>query len=402
LEPLNSRYNIVIVGGGACGLLTAIVAAKNSTNILLLEKNSRLAKKVSASGNGKCNITNRDISTKNYHSHNLRFVESILNRFDLFKLKNTLREVGIEIVCTPDGKFFPLSYEAKSVVQTLTSYATFLGVKIECSKEVKDIIKYQDIFKLTLDNYYLEAKKVVISSGTLAHTNIGVSSLGFDIAKKFSIKVYDQFASLVQVNSDQKGIKEASGVKVYAKVKLFVDNQNINSKEGDILFTNYGLSGLVILDLSRDISKAYYEKKSIFISVDLIPNMSLDKLKSMLKNRFRLKNIHDINTWLSSIIHTKLHSLIVPKGELNLKSINTIVHNIKNLKLDIDSPRDIKYAEVQAGGVSLDELDEKTLESKKVKNLYFGGELLDVDGDRGGYNLHFAFACGYTIGKHLS
>lgn len=392
--------DIVIVGGGACGLMAAITLAKRGKSVTILEKNSRLAKKIHASGNGKCNITNKNISSKNYHTNSPKFIKDTLNKCDFYKLKKLFSEIGIEIVEGEDGKFYPLSYDGASVVQTLESYAKSLKVEIKLNSEVKDIKKNSNIFKLFLEDEEIEAKKVLICSGSTAHEKIGVSDLGFKVAKQLDIKVQDRFASLVQVNSDDSEVKIASGVKIKSNVDLFIDNQKVDTKEGDLLFTNYGLSGITILDLSYQISKAHMLSQYVTLQIDLLPIFAHDELKNILQKRDKLKTIDDLSLWLSTIIHQKLHPLIFKNAKinsttkLNKKVINSLVFAMKNIKVDISKPRDTMYAEVEAGGVDIEG-------STKVENLYFGGEVLDVVGDRGGYNLHFAFANGFLLGEKI-
>ena len=215
------------------------------------------------------------------------------------------------------------------------------------------------------------------------------------MAQSFGHSLVDIFASLVQVECDDKRVKDASGVRVDSKVKLFVDKELKKEVRGDLLFTNYGLSGLAILDISYFVAK--YKDKDISLSVDLFPDISLQELKSMLQKRVKLKDILEFDTWLGAIVHKKLIPLVVKTKAINQKTINQLSFDMKNLKLTPKRVRDAKYAEIIAGGVNAKEVDSKTLESKMVKGLYFGGEVLSVAGDRGGYNLHFAFGCAKVL-----
>jgi len=379
--------------------MAAITLARRGKSVTILEKNSRLAKKIYASGNGKCNITNKNISLKNYHTNSPKFIKDILNRCDFFKLKKLFSSIGIEIVEGSEGKFYPLSLDGGSVVKTLENYAKSLNIEIKLNSEVKDIEKKDEIFKLLLEDSEISAKKVLICSGSTASKKIGVSDFGFKIAREFNIKLHDRFASLVQINSHDNELKLASGVKIKSKVDLFINSQKIDSKEGDLLFTNYGLSGITILDLSYQISKSHMIGDSIRVEIDLLPEFSHDMLKTILQKRDKLK-VDDLSLWLCPIIHQKLHPLIFKNAKINSttkvnkKVINSLVFAIKNIKVDISSPRDTMYAEVEAGGVDIEK-------STKVKNLYFGGEVLDIVGERGGYNLHFAFANGFFLGESI-
>jgi len=389
--------DILIIGGGACGLLSSILLAQKGRSVTLLEQNSSLAKKIRVSGNGRCNISNTNISTKNYHANNLQLLKNILNNFSYHDSKKLFSSLGIEFVESKDGRVFPLSLDAKIVVDVLTLQAKKFGVDIRVNTKVIDV-KKDKVFEIKSDKESFYAEKLLVCSGSYAYEKIGVSSIGYEIAKKFGHSLVDMFASLVQVECDDKKIKDASGIRVDSCVKLLIDGKVKKEVRGDLLFTNYGLSGLAILDISYFIAK--YHDKELVLSVDLMPNLSQQELKSLLQKRLKLKDSLDFETWLGSVINKKLIPLVATQKEINNKTINQLTFNIKNLKITPKKVRDAKYAEIIAGGVDDREVDSKTLESKKCKGLYFGGEVLSIAGDRGGYNLHFAFGCAKAIANY--
>ncbi len=231
---------------------------------------------------------------------------------------------------------------------------------------------------------------------------LGGDKSGYNFAKQFHHSTIDPFASLVQLVSDNKNLEMISGVKVDGVVE---------NKQGDILFTKYGLSGSAILDISRDISYKLQHQKSVKVTVDILPTFSKNKLVDMLLQRAKTLASRDIYVWLDGIVNKKLSRYIIIASKipeniksakfLNRKDILKIVHTMKNLEFNIIDTKGFETCEVCAGGVIIDDINLQTMESKLQKNLYFIGEVLDVDGDCGGYNLHFAWASGYTLAQNL-
>ncbi len=386
---------IVIIGGGACGLLSGILLAKKGNKVLILEKNQTVGKKIVVSGNGRCNITNKDISVEHYPKGDKNLIKYVLSRFGFSDAKKLFSSLGIELKVTEDGRVFPLSLSGKSVVEVLLGHLKSLKVEILLNSEVEDVLKKDDSFLVKLKDKDIKADKLIVCSGSTAYKSVGVSDIGYRIAKKFGHRVKDLYPSLVQVECSDRLVQKASGVKIYSKVSVYDGKVKLSESYGDLLFTNYGLSGLAILDNSFYISQA---KDEVSLKIDLMPKISYEELVSLLDRRLKLKDILEYESWLGAVIPKKLIGLVTRSRLLNKKSIKELAYNIKNLKIRVDNLRDEKYAEVIAGGVDSSEVNPKTLESKKVKNLYFGGEVLDVAGERGGYNLHFAFGCGLLIG----
>jgi len=216
-----------------------------------------------------------------------------------------------------------------------------------------------------------------------------------------------RYPSLVQLCSEKTWVKACAGVKVAGIAKLYANGEYIAEKKGDLLFTNYGISGLAILDLSREVSTRLSGFDYCELSLDLMPEFSKEKLTNLLLNRVKEGSEKPLALWLQGVINKKLIAIIVeqsePKvkveSELNRKEINKLVHTIKNLKLSINDTKGFAGAEVATGGIDTTEVNAQTMESKLVQNLYFAGEILDVDGDRGGFNFHFAWVSGLRVGN---
>ena len=402
------KKDIVIIGAGASGLICASHIDTNKYNIILIEKNQKLARKILISGNGKCNITNENISIKNYHSSNIEFAKNILNRFTKDQTIKFFEKLGLPLYVGKDGQMFPMSNQASTVVEYLENYVKSLGVKIRYECSVENINKQNDKFIIKTDSGDVQADKVIISTGGKSMQKLGTIGDGYNFAKSLGHTIIDTKPALVQLTSDSKYLKKLSGVKHYSNITLISNNEKLKSLSGDVLFANYGLSGLSILDISRDTIEELSNYAYVQISIDLFKDYSNDKLKALLAKCFKT-SVNDIVTALGGVINKKLASVIIEELKMdstkqaslvNTKEINKIVYLLKNFKFDITGDKGFDTAEVTTGGVNVDEIDSKTLESKIVKDLYFCGEVLDVDGDRGGYNFQWAWSSGFVAGQH--
>ena len=388
------KKRVAIIGGGASGMVTAIVASQNGMSIELFEKSVKVGRKILATGNGRCNISNENIDITNYHGKHPSFVKDALKRFNTSEAKKFFSSLGLEMTEGANGRLYPMSLQSSSVVDLLFYKVKSLGVKVHLSYEVIDVKKIGDIFKVDEKEFDL----VVVATGSLAMPTLGSSESGYKFARFFGHGIEKPFASLVQLVCDDELIKEASGVKLDADLEIFVDGKPKMSVRGDLLFTNYGLSGSAILDISRTASFALSRGCDVKIQIDLLPELSLDGLKSLLLKRAKLELPSEL--WLNGIVHKKLVKLL-KFSNVNTKTIHKLAYEIKNLSLKIDATKGTKSCEVMAGGVSTSDINPKTMESKLVSGLFFCGEVLDIDGDCGGFNLHFAWASGSVVGNSL-
>ena len=397
---ITTQTNLIIVGAGASGLLASILASKNGKSVLLLEQNTKVGKKILVSGNGKCNIGNNNIAPYQYHSSNPPFIEEVLAGYDAQIIKNLFADMGLLLIEGKEGKLFPMSMQASSVVEILLYEAQRLGVELICNCTVESISKKQELFILQTTQGQKRATELLLASGSPAVPKLGGSSSGLEMAQSLGHTLIPTYPSLVQLCSDEPWVKEAMGVKCEALVKLYANNEYITQKQGDILFTNYGISGLAILDISRAVSIELASYSYCSLSIDLLPQLSKEQLIALLLAHHS-DATRPIKLWLQGILHKKLIPIILLQSktkakivqELNRKEIGKIVYAIKNLKLSISQTKGFENAEVAIGGVNTSEVNAQIMESKIVKNLYFAGEILDVDGNRGGFNFHFAWVC---------
>jgi len=396
---------MIIIGAGAAGLCAAIVSARAGQRVALLEQNSKIGKKILVSGNGKCNISNQQININRFYSQNPDFIEGVLDGYNFGMVENFFTSIGLELIEGKEGQMFPMSLQASSVVELLEYEAKRVGVEIICDCTVININKEENTFTLETSQGIKTCKKLILASGSSAAPQLGGSSSGYGFAAQMGHSLIPQYPSLVQLCSEETWVKECAGVKVAGVAKLYANGEYISEKRGDLLFTNYGISGLAILDLSREVSIKLANHNYCELSLDLIPELSKEKLTALLLKRIQKESFKPLDLWLQGVINKKLIPIIVGQSkcktkeerELNRKEIGKLVYAIKSLKLSINDTKGFKGAEVVVGGIDTREVNPKTMESKLVPNLYFAGEILDVDGDRGGFNFHFAWVSGLKI-----
>jgi len=298
--------------------------------------------------------------------------------------------------------------QASSVVELLEYEAKRVGVEIICDCAVTSINKNSDTFTIGTTQGAKTCKKLLLASGSPAAPQLGGSNSGYAFATKMGHSLIQRHPSLVQLCSEETWVKECAGVKIAGLAQLYANGEYITEKKGDLLFTNYGISGLAILDLSREVSTRLASFDYCELNLDLMPELSKEKLTNLLLHRIQNESEKPIELWLQGIINKKLISVILSQSkckiktekDLNRKEINKIVHTIKNLKLSINDTKGFKGAEVSTGGIDTTEVNPQTMESKLVPNLFFAGEILDVDGDRGGFNFHFAWVTGMRVARN--
>lgn len=272
--------------------------------------------------------------------------------------------------------------------------------------EVEKIEKKGDGFTLHVNKKSLHVNKVLIATGGLAMPSLGSCESGYEFAKSFGHTIVPTHASLVQLET-QENLKNIAGVKFEGNIEVYVDDELKNQTSGDILFTNYGISGSAVLDMSRVCASALEHKRSVSVKLDLLPEYTKEQLKNLLKNRLKFSYGKSIALWLEGFINSKIARYIENKlqikeaDKLNNKELGKLVYELKNISLHVNGTKGYKTAEVTAGGVDVNEVNPNTFESKLQKGLYFSGEVLDIDADCGGYNLHWAWASGYCVGQEI-
>lgn len=395
-----SSKKVAIIGGGASGLLCAIFCARQNIEVEIFEQNSKCAKKILVSGNGRCNITNRDININDFFSNNSLFIKDALDNFGFKEFEKFTSSIGLLLDVKDDGRAYPLSNEAKSVASLLLSHATSLGVKIHTESKITDI-------KKLLSNY----DSVVVATGSKAAEHLGGNDDGHNFAKEFGHNIVPPYPSLVQLHLDSQIVKKMSGTKVYGEVTLLLNHKKESSTQGDILFTSYGVSGFAILDISQRASFALMNYEHVSISLNLLPSFNAQKLSAHISKVSLSMPEFTILDILVGLIPLKIANGLledlnisnsIKASEIHTKLAKKIANAMLNWRFEVSDTHGFRHAEVSGGGVDVSEINPKTMESLKHRNLYFCGEVLDIVGKRGGYNFAFAWASGYAVAKAIT
>ncbi len=399
---------VAIVGGGASGLVAGIVSARNGAKVSIYEKNNKLGKKILASGNGRCNVTNKNINISRYHGQNVEFAKDILNGFGFKECKDFFSSLGIELV-SEGNKCYPASLQSSSIVEVLEYEFKSLGGEIFLNTSIDKIEKIEksNCFCLHFKGEKHRADRVLLACGSLAMSKLGGSDDGYRFAKSFGHSITALLPSLVQLVCKEDA-SLASGVKIKARVELEVDGEVLQSIKKDLLFTKYGISGSSVIDISQKTAVSLHEKKDVKVYIDCLPELSKEKVVKILSDFAKKSPKKSILLILNGLINKKLALLVLKRSRvdganfmLNKKQINTIVYNLKKLIFTPVETKGFDSAEVVSGGVDTDKVCPKTLASKLVDGLYFSGELLDIVGDCGGFNLHWAWASGKRCGQEM-
>lgn len=398
---------IVIIGGGAAGLTSAIAAAEVSKNnkVTILERKDRVGKKILATGNGKCNLSNINISKNNYYGNHIEFVENILNKYTAEDIINFFESIGV--MCrVEDGRVYPYSNNASSVLTCLRNKLKALNVEEITDFDVESIKHDKNCFKIVAKNgETITASKIIITTGGCASENLGSNGSGFKLLEGLGHNCTKLTPALVQLKTDGD-LKSIKGVKFEGAARVINGDKVLEEKHGEILFTDYGLSGICIMELSR-FTRDY---NNLNIELDFFPKHTESEIENILLNRLKYLNEVDISEFFVGMLNKNLGQVVLKKSgiekmslkasSLTHKQIKEVIKNLKNFKLKIIGTNGFKNAQVTAGGVLTKEFDSNTLESKINKNIYAAGEVLDVFGDCGGYNLHFAWATGLMAGHN--
>lgn len=401
-------FDALILGGGAAGLACAVTAARQGNSVCVLERNQEFGKKILATGNGRCNLSNLTLGPSNYYGAEAGFVTPSLADFGEQELAEFFQSLGMPLTAHADGRIFPHSLQAKTVVHALTRGAQAAGANLMPNAYCKHAKKDADGFTVTLfDNRTVRGKKLVLAAGGASLKKSGSDGNGYALAERFSHTLVETFPGIVALTLKGRTHKALDGVKIPSKLTLTIDGHKIREDHGDILFTAYGLSGPPVLQQSRHVLQALRDGRTPWVSVCLLqeawmqtnalvrflkeqPGTGSDVLGLLLHDRIPGPLLQDLgirpDVLLSSLQHRDLQKLI---------------DALRGWRFEPDGSRLLEHAQVTCGGIDTREIHPETLESKKVAGLYCIGELLDVDGDCGGYNLHWAFASGIRCAKAL-
>lgn len=404
------KMKTIIIGAGASGLISAIYAAKNSSEVIILERNDTSAKKILITGNGRCNYYNEDQNINHYHSENNELIKDIITKENTDEIMNFFNKIGI-VPKIKDGYYYPYSNQATSIKEALLTEAKIKGVKIITGENVTKINKNNNKFVIETENNTYNADKVILATGSKAYPKTGSDGSGYLLARFFGHKITNIYPSLSQLKGEESYFKNWGGVRADVKVSLLENNKIIKEEKGEIQLTNNGVSGICIFNLSGLASKGLMEGKKEEIVINFMPWLNnFNEASNYLEERNKKLKNRTIEQFLEGFLNYKLIHVILKLSkinkddfwnELNIEKKKNLIQNLISFTLKITKISSFEESQVCKGGVSLEEINVKTMESKLEKNLYIIGELLDVDGDCGGYNLTFAWISGMLAGKNI-
>lgn len=399
-------HDILVIGGGAAGIAAAIASKDMGIDAAIIEGSDRIGKKLLSTGNGRCNITNTDINPDRYHSENPSFPENILGRFGYNDTVDFFSLLGLPLTTLDGGKAYPLSLQASSVLDIFRLSLEERGLPVYLNSKVKEVKPTKKGFRLlTNGGDVFECSRLIICCGGKSFPTSGSDGSGFTLAKQLGHSIVRPIPSLVQLKLRYDHLKAVSGVKFDGYAKVISGEGESRQEYGEILFTDYGISGPPVLQLSRKASYALSRQEAVSIVVDMMPGMTLPALGEFLENHFATFSYRSVMNSLIGIANKKLIPIILreagirdihkPCCELTVIEKKKLYGIMKAWSFEVYDTNSFKNAQVTAGGIDTREVSADTLESKLVPHLYFAGEVLDVDADCGGFNLQWAWASGY-------
>lgn len=395
---------VVIIGGGASGITSAITARRKGYDVVVLEKNSSLLKKLKITGNGHCNYYNEDQDLCHYHSDNSELISMMINSVNLKSVSLFFDSIGI-IPRIKNGYYYPFSNQAISVCSSLILEAQKLGVVLDTDVEVQEV-KKSNRFQVITTNGVYEADKVIVSTGGMSYQKTGSDGFGYRELKRLGHNINLLLPGLTPlIISNPK--KEWKGIRTDVSISLLENNKLVRKESGEIQLTEDGISGICTMQFSSYISKGLYLGKDERIKINFLPFIDEDEFFVFMDNRSRKMKNRTVMELLEGVLNYKLISVILKKeqnliwDECNNKEREFIKKNLLSYMVEVVDTKSFDYSQVTLGGVSLSEVNLETMESKKVKDLYITGELLDITGDCGGYNLTIAWITGLIAGECL-
>ena len=403
--------NVIVIGGGASGMVASIAAARNRHNVTVFEKNEKLGKKVLLTGNGRCNLTNVNISWQNYFGAHPKFTASVLAKFSNKDTMKFFEELGLVLIEEDNGRIFPRSNQAQSVIDILEEELERLKVEIKYNQKIKSLGKTNKEFEVTTyQGKSYQCDKLIIATGGKTYPKTGSTGDGYRFAVSFGHKIVLPFPVSTPFRIKSIVCNKLQGIKVNARLKVIYNNKVIADNTGEVLFTHLGISAPAVLESSREVSKILSkdQKAQISCSINLFPEYSNDQLRSLLLKKIKNHPDRKFSSQFIGMLPKKVAPTILKYSnidpEVKSKDVSrTLLHQVVLLltdyRLQIIGVLGWDIAQFTAGGVDTNELNSQTMESKLVPGLYFCGEVVDIDGQSGGYNLQWAWSSGWVSGS---
>jgi len=407
------EYDVVVIGGGPAGMIAAGRAGEMGSRVILIEKNNSLGRKLLITGKGRCNLTNKGDKPREFidkFGKNGKFLFSAFSRFGTDELIEFFEKNKLKLKIERGNRVFPVSDKSQDVLNVLIRYLNKSGVDIETNIKVKRIIKKnRRIEKIVLENNEeIKANRFIICTGGMSYPNTGSTGDGYKWSRQMGHTITDLSPSLTPIIVKEKYVKDLEGLSLAnVAISIYQGKKKINSRFGEAIFTANGMSGPIIIDMSKEIEKEL--PNNIRLQIDFKPALDFIKLDKRILRDFEKGSQKLFKNSLNELLPKKLIPVIIRLSEINPnKKVNSVtkeerkrlLHLLKELSFEIKGLEGFKKAIITTGGVKLDEIDQKTMRSKLISNLYFAGEILDLDGPTGGYNLQMCWTTGYIAGEN--
>ncbi len=404
------KYDCTIVGAGASGMTAGIIAARRGLKVCLLEHKNEPGKKLLRTGNGKCNFTHKGVTAEDYPLRYRGITGAVFNKFGYESTISFFKELGV-FPSEKNGYVYPMSGTALSVRNALVDELKRLKVDIITDVRIESVDP--GFFTKALINGKMtevESATLLMAAGSCAAPGTGSDGSGYILLEKAGVKIKKPLPALVKLLSDDRTCRRAAGVRTDGIIRLFINGELKCTESGEIQFTDDGISGIPVFQISREAAQALDENKRTETVTDLAPGITVEELKDYFKYGFINAGGRSLKNFLGGIIPGKMVTAVADKAsvsadkkvcELSEEKALEIVETIKNYRLIITKTNGFDGAQVCSGGVDLAEIDFETMEHRKIKGLFFSGETVDVDGPCGGYNLQWAWSSGAVAGMNL-
>ncbi len=402
----------LVIGGGAAGLMAAITAKENGADVAILEHMPRVGKKILSTGNGKCNLTNRKLTKDCYRSREKNFPMAVIEKFPVPETLAFFRRLGV-VTTERNGYVYPASGQAQTVLDALREKTESLGIKTVTECEISSIERTKSGFLVKSSQGTFSGQFLILAAGSMAAKSTGSDGSGYALAKSLGHKIIKPLPALVQLKCEGDFFKSIAGVRTEAAVNLYTVGKHgergefLASDRGELQLTDYGISGIPVFQVSRYAAEALDQKKRVLAAIDFYPDGTGEEFFALLKEQRTYLNDRTCSVFLNGIFHKKLAALFLkaagikadsPVASLTDKKLHELTEVIKEALVKVTETNSFDKAQVCMGGVSTREIDSRTMESRLVPGLYFAGEILDVDGICGGYNLQWAWSSGHLAG----
>lgn len=404
MQEKNQSRRVLIIGGGASGLMAAITAARRGARVTVLERQPQVGRKLLSTGNGRCNLSNEQQDLSCYRCDTPDFPAQALSLFGLPKTLEFFRELGI-YVKSRKGYLYPCSDQAASVAEALRMEAEHLGVRLSCNAKILELGKAEGIFFAKTPGWTYEAESLILACGSQAAE--GGSFDGYQYARQFGHGIRRPLPALVPLKAGRDWPGQLAGIRVEASVSLYGGRKLLAENTGEVQLTSYGISGIPVFQVSRYAARALERREAVRAELRFLPSFSKRQLGELLRELKSRNSYKRAEVFIAGLLPGKLIPVLLrragiqkgcPAGDITEEQVENLIRELCTFQIPITDTRDFSQAQICTGGVDVREVAPETMESRLLPGLYFAGELLDVDGACGGYNLQWAWTSGYLAG----